>query len=161
MLENFEWPEAEDEGDEIVIRNVRKHGCHIVGIPFDEQGPGYEFSIGLFLNYAQAELIIFGLGANDSVGVINTIRDRASAGQKYVAGEVCDDLLIESRICFIDASFPAFADYMGIAIWFYRKLPRPFPCLQLVWSDRNGLFPWNTGYDDRLIGYQPLLKPPS
>jgi Domain of unknown function (DUF4262) len=159
MLDKFEWPKIEDEGDEVVVRNVRKHGCHIVSITDGE--PPYEFSIGLFLNYDQAELIIFGLEANDSVGVINSVRDRAAAGRKYLAGEICDDLLIESRICFIDAPFPAFVDYMGIAIWFYRKLPRPFPCLQMVWSDRNGLFPWNPGYDERLKGYQPLLKIPS
>jgi hypothetical protein len=36
MLNKFEWPKAEEEVDEIIIRNVRKHGCHIVGIPTDE-----------------------------------------------------------------------------------------------------------------------------
>jgi hypothetical protein len=161
MLDNFEWPEPEDEGDEIVIRNVRQHGCHIVGIAADERGPKYDFSVGLFLNYGQAELILFSLYADDACSLINTVRDRAAAGRKFVAGEVCDDILIESRVCFIDASFPAFVDYMGIAIWFYRRSLHPFPCLQMVWSDRSGLFPWNTGFDERLKGYQPLLKPPS
>jgi hypothetical protein len=155
MLDNFEWPRVEDEGDKTIIRNVREHGCHIVGIIDGE--PPYEFSIGLYLNYGQAELIVFGLHSDDAVDVINSIRDRAAAGKIYRAGDICEDLLIESRIAFIDASFPAFDGYMGFAMWFYEKLPDPFPCLQMVWSDRNGLFPWNTGYDERLRRYQPLL----
>ena len=50
MFYKFEWPQPENEVDKIIIRNVREHGCHIVGINGDEKGPGYAFSIGLFVN---------------------------------------------------------------------------------------------------------------
>ena len=161
MLNKFEWPKAEEEVDEIIIRNVRKHGCHIVGITTDEQGPGYAFSIGLFVNYGHAELIVFGLERDDLAKVINSVRDHVIAGRKFAAGDVCDDLLVESRIGFVEVPLRLYDDYLGTAIWFYQKSPRPFPCLQMVWSDRDGRFPWNAGYDERLRGYQPLLKDPS
>jgi len=156
MTDKFEWPQIEDEPDKVIIRNVGEHGCHIVGIADGE--PRYAFSIGLFLNYGQAELIIFGLDSIDSCNVINSIRDRAAAGRKYVAGEVCDDLLVESRICFVEVPLRLYGDYLGTAIWFYEKSPRPFPCLQMVWSDRDGRFPWQSGYDERLKGHQPVLR---
>jgi hypothetical protein len=69
MLNKFEWPKPEHEADETIIRNVRKHGCHIVGIIGDEQGPPYAFSIGLFLNYGHPEIVIFGLDRSDSAGL--------------------------------------------------------------------------------------------
>jgi hypothetical protein len=50
----FEWRRPEEEADEVIFRNVRKHGCHIVGIPDDERGPGYAFSVGLFADYCHA-----------------------------------------------------------------------------------------------------------
>jgi hypothetical protein len=90
--------------------------------------------------------------------IINNIRDRAAAGRTYVAGEICDDLLVESRICFVEVPLQTYGEYLGAAIWFYEKSPRPFPCLQMVWSDREGRFPWHTEYDKRLKGYQPLLS---
>jgi hypothetical protein len=65
MPYEFEWRQPEEEADEIVLRNVGKHGCHIVGIPGDEHGPGYAFSVGLFANYCRAELIVFGLRWQD------------------------------------------------------------------------------------------------
>jgi hypothetical protein len=159
MQDHFQWPHAEDEGDETIIRNVRKHGCHIVGILPDERGPGYDFSVGLFLNYGHAELVIFGLEGRDAANVINDVRDRAAAGQKYVAGDVCDDLLIDTRVCFVEVPLQAYPPYFGTALWFYGTASRPFPILQIVWPDRHGHFPWETGYDASLKKYQPVLKP--
>jgi Domain of unknown function (DUF4262) len=158
MLDNFEWPKAEDEGDEIVIRNVRKRGCHIVGIPFDERGPGYEFSIGLFVNYGHSEVVIFGLDPHVSVPIINDVRDRAAAGRTFVAGDICDDLLVGYKVCFVEVPLVVYPEYLGTAIWFYGNPPRKFPCLQIVWPDRDGLFPWDAGCDPGVKDGQPLLK---
>src|SRR5262249_39979457 len=141
MLDKFEWPQPEGEADEILLHNVRKHGSHLLGIAADARGPEYVFSIGLFLNYGQAEFIIFGLDPNDASAIINDVRDRVAAGQRYVAGDVCDDLLDDRKVCFAEVPLQAYRAYLGTAIWFYQKLPRPFPCLQIVWPDREGRFP--------------------
>jgi Domain of unknown function (DUF4262) len=156
MLDKFEWPKVEDEADEIVIRNVRKHGCHIVGIWDGE--PPYVFSIGLFLNYHQPEIVIFGLDGRDSAAIINDVRDRAAKGQRYTAGDVSDELLVGYRACFVDVPLQRYDEYLGTAIWFYYKSPRPFPCLQMVWPDRDGRFPWDTKFDPLLKARQPLLS---
>jgi Domain of unknown function (DUF4262) len=158
MRDTFEWPTPEGEADERLFHNVRNHGCHLVGIAADEHGPAYVFSIGLFLNYGQAELVIFGLATDDACAIINTVRDRAAAGQIYSAGDVCDDLLVDRKVCFVEVPLDAYRAYLGTAIWFYAKLPRPFPCLQIVWPDGDGRFPWETGYDVSLRRYQPVLR---
>jgi hypothetical protein len=58
MFENFQWPKPEEEADETLIRNVRGHGCHVLNVHAD---PSFSFSIGLALNYGQAEIVIFGM----------------------------------------------------------------------------------------------------
>ena len=158
MFYKFEWPQPENEVDKIIIRNVREHGCHIVGINGDEKGPGYAFSIGLFVNYGQAEVVIFGFEGRVAARIINYVRDCAAEGQKFVAGDVCDDILADYKVCFVEVPLEAYRSYLGTAIWFYLKSPRPFPCLQIVWPDREGRFPWQTGYDADLKDLQPLLK---
>ena len=158
MFYKFEWPQPENEVDKIIIRNVREHGCHIVGINGDEKGPGYAFSIGLFVNYGQAEVVIFGFEGRVAARIINVVRDRAAAGQKFVAGDLSDDFLVDYKVSFVEVPLRVYSDYLGTAIWFYRKSPRPFPCLQMVWPDREGRFPWQTGYDAGLKDLQPVLK---
>lgn len=159
MLDTFEWPKPDGEADEHLFRNVRERGCQILGIVGDERAPNYAFSIGLYLNYGQAELIVFGLDPNVACIIINNIRDRAAIGRTYAAGDVCDDLLVDQKVCFVEVPLHEYSAYLGTAIWFYEKLPRPFPCVQIVWPDRQGWFPWETGYDASLKKCQPVLRP--
>lgn len=158
MLDSFDWPEPEGEPDRVLLRNVHDHGCQVMGIAGDNRGPGYVFSIGLYLNYGQPELILFGLNPNDGGAVINTVRDRMAAGRQFAAGDVCDDLLDDRKVCLVEVPFVAYRDYLGTAIWFYAKLRRPFPCLQIVWADRAERFPWETGCDVSIKKCQPVLR---
>jgi hypothetical protein len=159
MSYKFEWPKPESEADETILRNVRKHGCHIVAIPRDERGPGYAFSIGLFANYGHAELVIFGLRADIAQTIINDVRDRAAAGHQFVDGDISDDILEGGyKVCFWDVPLEAYDSYLGTAIWFYANSPRPFPCLQIIWQDRHGRFPWEAGCIPKVKVDQPLLK---
>ncbi|MGH6679571.1 MAG: DUF4262 domain-containing protein [Bradyrhizobium sp.] len=155
MLDNFKWPKIEHEADKVVIRNVRESGCHIVGIPNGD--PEFAFSIGLFLNYDHPEIIIIGLDGDDAAVIINDIRDRAAKGRKFSDGDICDDLLADHKVCFVEVPLEAYANYLGIAIWFYEKLSRPFPCLQMVWPDREGRFPWDPGAGEDFKKYQAVL----
>ena len=56
MLDSFVWPTPDGPPDEVLFRNVREHGCHIMGIGGDAQSTHYDFSIGLYLNYGYTAL---------------------------------------------------------------------------------------------------------
>ena len=156
MHDNFEWPEPDHEADEILFRNVRKHGCHIVGIT--DADPAFAFSIGLYLNYRHPKLIIFGLPSDDAQAVINHVRDHVSDGRKFADGDICDDLFTDCKICFWQVPFESYREYLGIARWFYGKSGLVFPCLQMIWQDANQRFPWEQGCEPYVIKAQPLLK---
>jgi hypothetical protein len=66
---------------------------------------------------------------------INDVRDRAARGQRYAAGDVGDDLVPGHRFCFVDVPLARYGDYLGMAIWFYAKSPRPFPACN--WCGRT------------------------
>ncbi|WP_456843565.1 DUF4262 domain-containing protein [Bradyrhizobium sp. USDA 4486] len=157
MQDHFEWPEPEHEADKVILRNVRNHGCHITGIP--DAHPRFAFSIGLFLNYGHPELIIFGQSAANAQAIINLVRDRVVAGHKFVDGDIADELLENGyKLGFWHVPFAAYPEYLGTAMWFYRKSRLAFPCLQIIWQDVNRRFPWEPERSSSVKADQPLLK---
>jgi Domain of unknown function (DUF4262) len=157
-LSDFQWPPSDDPRDERLLTNVREHGCHILQVAADRDGPEFSYSIGLFLNYGQAEVIVFGVSRRNALSVINLIRDHAAHGNRYSAGETTDKLLTRHTACFVEVPITAYREHLGFALWFYRSLPKPFPCVQLVWPDRDGHFPWDTSFDVALKELQPVLR---
>ncbi|MGT2435428.1 DUF4262 domain-containing protein [Bradyrhizobium betae] len=157
MQDQFAWPEPEHEADKVILRNVRSHGCHIVGIP--GANPSFAFSIGLFLNYGHPELIVFGQSAGNAQDIINLVRDRVAAGRKFADGDICDELLENGyKLGFWQVPLAAYPEYLGTAIWFYGKSRLVFPCLQIVWQDVDRRFPWEAECSPAVKADQPLLK---
>jgi hypothetical protein len=48
-----------------------------------------------------------------------------------------------------------YADYLGWSRWFYAG--NDFPCVQIVWPDRAGVFPWENCFDPTFFNVQPDL----
>jgi Domain of unknown function (DUF4262) len=158
MHHEFEWPKAVNQGDETTFRHIREHGCSVVSIPGEANEPPCVFSVGLFANYDHPELIMFGMRPKDGHAIINDIRDRVAAGQKFRDGDISDDFLENGyKIAFWDVPFMIYPKYLGTAIWFYRKFG-PFPCLQVIWQDINRRFPWEADCVPGVKADQPLLK---
>jgi len=156
LHDKFKWPEPDHEADEIIFRNVRQYGCHIVGV--GDARPPFDYSIGLYLNYGHPELIIFGLPSDNASSIINDVRDRVAAGHSFGNGAVSDDLLEGGfRLCFRQLPYDVYRDYLGIAAWFYAPSWIAFPCLQIIWSDKNGRFPWESGCAQHAKEGQPLF----
>jgi len=50
-------------------------------------------------------------------------------------------LLLGMKCHFLEVNTRYYSDYVGFALWFYRK--RRFPLYQIVWPNNEGLFPWD------------------
>jgi hypothetical protein len=158
MMRDFEWPKAEQEADEELLRHIRERGCHILTGGGDKDNPPYAFSVGLSLNYSQAEIIVFGMAPLLAARAIDTVCSRATFGKKFIDGDISSDVIRGSKVCFVDVPPEVYEKYLGAALWFYQNWPEPFPCLQLVWSDGEGRFPWEAGFDEALKKDQPILR---
>ena len=158
-IADFSWPEPDDAVDEKLIANVKTFGCHIMNILADESGPGWSFSIGLYVNFGHPEVVVVGLKDATARTVINDICERIANGERFIAGGRSDQLIRGADVHFLEMALDHFPDYLGYACWFYSSLPEPFPAIQLVWPDRKGRFSWESGHDDSLERLQPLLGP--
>lgn len=133
-----------DRTEDAVHENVREHGCHVMKIGADEEGPGFAYSIGLTKNYRQPELICFGLDLDLMHGMINAMRDRMAAGTKFEDRQRVSDL-IEGYDCELrKMSVTFYRDFLGYARWFYAG--DQFEAFQIVWPDKAHRYPWDAAY---------------
>jgi hypothetical protein len=133
-----------DRTEDAVHEDVREHGCHVMKICADDEGPGFAYSIGLTKNYGQPELICFGLDMALMHHMINAIRDRMAAGTKFHDGQRVSEL-IEGYDCELRTMKTAFyRDFLGYARWFYDG--DEFEAFQIVWPDKAHCYPWDTAY---------------
>jgi hypothetical protein len=121
----------------------------------DEEGPGFAYSVGLQHSYGHPEIIMFGLRHETMHAIINMIGERVKAGARFAPGQVSDELLNGYDVVFRPVDPRWHEEFFGQAIDFYAEAG--FTALQCVWPDRAGLFPWQPGFDSRLVERQPLL----
>jgi hypothetical protein len=157
LLTPFELRRAEDASDAKLLGDVERDGWHIVKI-FEEPGsPKFAFTVGLYYQFLQPEILIMGIDLSMSARILNNIGEAMRSGRKITPGRYPDFVDgFEVELVPIDLAF--YEEYLGYATWFYRSRPHPYPAMQCVWPDKAGLFPTDPGYDDRFFALQRLLN---
>jgi len=149
-------PVAETELDRRVISDVETRGWHVIRVPEQGSTPGWAFSIGFRHSFSHPEVIIFGLPLDVMHTIINDIGAGIQNGAEHLAGSSSDQILEGYRCDFRPVRERWYDPFLGYAIWFYRG--EPFPVVQCLWPDRQGLMPDHPGFDGDLIPLQPLLE---
>lgn len=117
--------------------------------------PSFAYTVGLWKNYNHPELISFGLTTKTLHSILNVGGELIKDGHRLQVGKDYDDFFENGIAQFINIDPRSLKDYFGYAIWFNRTIE--FPALQLVWTDRNDRYPWNTDFEEEFIHSQPLL----
>ena len=148
-------PKPEDDGDRKLLAAIARVGWAVIGIPEDDDGPGYAFSVGLYRTFAHPEVVLIGLPWEVAYRFINAIGTAVQGGRRYEAGREYDDLAEGYPSAFVAVDRDHYEEYLGTAGWFYRGWD--FPVVQMVWCDRDGSYPWNTGAAPGYWRRQPIL----
>ena len=64
-------------------------------------------------------------------------------------------LLLGMQCHFLEVNPRYYSDYVGFALWFYRK--RKFPLYQVVWPNEERLYPWDVDASNAFKEWQPTL----
>lgn len=154
----FRAPEPESEFDRQMMAQIHKVGWYNLHVAEENGSPEFAFTIGHFENRSHPELIIIGLRPGTAEQFLNLAADRiTSANEKIIPYKKYNDLADGVTVAFVPVAYKYYDEYLGYANWYYDSMPKPFPALQLVWPDRAGRFPWEDGYDQRILKLQPLL----
>ena len=158
---------------------IRRQGYAVLEVApdldSDPPRPGYAYTVGL-IERGQADLLILGLPGAMSRMILASLADHSLHH---------DPLPLNAPLAgFFDGLEPVLRplDETSAAAWINRPLAPaligwskaqqlkgstssgPFPkngarCLQVVWPDSSGHYPWENEFDDALRPAQPLLAP--
>lgn len=146
---------ALDGPEQRFVADVREHGWFHTTVSANAEGPGFSFTTGFWVNAGHPELILFGMKGEIAHDVLWDLFRDAKREKPLVVGKPMGDVFGNQPACLFPVAKRFYAEYLGWSRWFYGG--DDFPCLQIVWPDREGMFPWEAGFDPAFAGSQPDL----
>ena len=139
-----------------ILDDVEQFGFHIVVVSEDEYLPGFAYTIGLTKTYNHPEIIIFGLNNKMMHEILNGLGTDIKSGKTFEPNNDYDNVISNYPIKFLEIKKDHYQDYFGYGGWFYDN-KFDFPAYQLVWTDDDGNYPWENGFNENLKFKQPIL----
>jgi hypothetical protein len=137
------WLDQEDAHLAQLIRTHRWAVQHVDGGDAADE-PRFGYTIGLF-GLGHPELVLVGLGCDNSHGILNRVARMVADGRDLVIGEMLQWTDWAGRLVVEQLSNPG--EVLLGANRFYERPPEySVPAYQLTWNHADGLFPWDEGY---------------
>jgi Domain of unknown function (DUF4262) len=136
-------------------QNIDKFGLQVIMVSSTNYSPSFAYSIGLFEKYNHPEIICFGLPDKLGHEIINDVADLIKNGETIKTRKNYSNIFKDSRAEFLQVDERNMQNYFGAALNYYNKVK--FIALQLVWTDRKDIFPWEENFEEQFLYQQPLL----
>ena len=122
----------------------------------DPPVPGYAYTIGFPEAFGFPEVLIFGLTPVAARGILGLVADALRGGTEIPLGDELIGLLDnELRCVFAPIDSESWGQLFTTATAWHRGTP--FTVVQLLWPDRNGFLPYETGFDQKVAHAQPVI----
>ena len=147
-----------DDLDKIVIANINEYGWHCVNVIEENGCPPWSNTIDLYETYNFPELIVIGRSRATSHEMFKTLADEIELNSPPDRTDPNGHELLGLKCHFLEVNPRHYSDYVGFALWYYRK--RKFPLNQIVWPNSDALYPWDSGAPNLFKEWQPVLGAP-
>lgn len=144
------------DGDErSFVGRVREHGWFRTSVLGDSEGRGFSYTTGFWSSANHPELIIFSTKHEIAHEIFWNMFREARDGVQLPFGKRTDAVFANLPAYVFPVAQRHYASFLGWSRWFFDG--NEFPCLQIVWSDRAGVFPWESGFAAEFEGNQEDL----
>ncbi len=147
--------DALDHSEQVFVAKVREHGFFRTEVFGDDKGPGFSYSTGFWVAAGQPELIMFGMKGEIAHDVFWDVFRDAKTNVPLPLGRKTDQIFANLPAYAFPIAERFYAEHLVWSRWFYGG--NDFPCLQIVWPDRESVFPWEPGFDPAFADDQPDL----
>jgi len=148
-------PAQLDEHEQNFVAQIRKHGWFGTHVAPDDESPGFSYTTGLWLKFRLPELILFSMSKKTAQDTFWHIYRELEAGRRFPVGEPTREIFETAAAILLPVSAEQYPSHLGWSRWFYGN--DNFECLQLVFPDRGGEFPWTPGSSIDFRTAQPDL----
>ncbi len=139
-----------------LVSKIRKLGWFHTNVFADENNLGFSYTTGLWATANHPEVIVFSIAGDVASDVFAEVYDAAKLGKRFVIGEPTDALFKGLAAVLLPMAEVHYPQYILLSRWFYGG--EDFPCLQLVWPNPSGRFPWELDADPAFANSQPDLS---
>ena len=144
--------DAPDQDEQNFVAHIREHGWFRTRVFGDEEGPGFSYTTGFSVHLNRPELMTFGMKNEIAHDLFWGLFRYAEQGNILPIGSRTGDAFSNLPAYAFHVSKKYYPDFLGWSRWFYGG--DDFACLQIVWPDRAGKFPWEVGFDPKFQGLQ-------
>ena len=148
-------PDTLDPSERTFVHAIQEHGWYRTEVSNDAEGPGFSYTTGLWFTQQQPELIVFSMNGETAHKVFWSVFNDARNGRALSAKTRTDAMFGNSAAYAFSVAKRHYAQLLGWSRWFYGG--DDFPCLQIVWPDVAGLFPWQPSCSSAFSKSQPDL----
>ena len=155
MITPEEHAKHDTAAEKKIISDVAKYGFHVAIVPGDGYSPAFAYTIGLYKTYGHPELICFSLHQDLLHSVLwsgKELLDKQPIPDQNLG---YPDFIGNYDVRFLPVDKAWYKYYFGYGIWFNQG--QGFPAMQVVWPDKQALFPWEEGFNPAWKAGQPLL----
>lgn len=139
-----------------VAKAVKEHGFSICAISASSDSPSFTYTVGLTETYGHPELIVFGIGGRNAAYFLTMLAAEIANGSTIQVESIRDDLA-NLPFTFKLVSSAAVENYAAQAFFYYENTSIVPTFMQMVITDKVGLFPWDAKYDPSMRTRQPEL----
>ena len=122
----------------------------------DPPTPAYAYTVGVPALVGFPDIAVFGLKPAAANGLIGLVVDACRGGTEIPLGvELIGLLDNELRCMFAPIDTLESGSFFGTAAAWYRG--EDFQMVQMIYPDRNGFMPYETGFEQRMRLAQPVI----
>jgi len=115
----------------------------------------HTYTVGFTDLFDHPEIAINGLPSHIAYHFLVDLHQKLKAGEKFIPGVRYTEIAKGFPVEFIEVSLLNIPDWFGIAARVYDADTK---VLQMVWTDTQGKFPWEDGFEKRFWGKQLLFN---
>jgi hypothetical protein len=141
-----------DEVERNFVDGIRQHGWMQTHVLDEDDKPGFSFTTGFEVSIGHPEILAFKIDKQVVNEIFWLLYRCAQNGMPVPRAMRTGGVLPTDDAYIFPVARRHYAKYLGWSRWFYRG--DDFECLQVVWPDQAGIFPWEDGFDTKYANAQ-------
>ena len=157
MRSRLDYPDDHFDAAELAfVDGIKQHGWMHTNALDEDDKPGFSFTTGFAASIGHPELIIFKVDKKVAHDIFWLLYRCAENGKPVPRARRVGGILPNDDAYIFTVARRHYPNYLGWSRWFYRG--DDFECLQVVWPDEAGVFPWEDGFDPKYANAQVDLS---
>src|SRR5262245_45695021 len=142
-----------------LLADLASTGVHIAHEDKRGEQPAFAYTVGMWQTFGQPEVIVIGLDDEVAHDLLDNVAEQADAGRAFAAGQQHDGLVHGYPVRFLSVAAEQAAQWLPLVGWAYER--SDVPCVQLVYPDKQGRWPWQPDVREGFRRIQPVLERPA